>query len=108
MADTGDWKSLLKIAVTYLRHAHIPDDGWTFGGGTLLRFYYNHRVSNDIDMFLCDPQYLGFLTPRLNDEVADAAPDYVEMSNFLTLTLNKGKIDYVVAANLTGLKASVI
>jgi hypothetical protein len=108
VADKGDWKGLLKIAVTYLRDAHVPDVVWTFGGGTLLRFYYNHRVSNDIDIFLSDPQYLAFLTPRLNDEMADVLLDYAEMSNFLTLQLKQGKVDYVVAANVTGLKPSVI
>jgi hypothetical protein len=106
--NTVNWKNLLRLAVTFLRNANIPNDKWTFGGGTLLRFYYNHRISNDIDIFLFDPQYIGFVTPRLNDEVANAVTDYTEMSNFLTLILKEGKIDYVVAANLTGLKSSII
>jgi hypothetical protein len=39
---------------------------WTFGGGTVLMLRYRHRRSKDIDIFVPDPQYLGYVTPRLN------------------------------------------
>ena len=31
---------------------------------------YRHRFSRDIDIFVSDPQYLGYLDPELNDAVA--------------------------------------
>ena len=40
---------------------------WSFGGGTVLMRKYSHRFSKDIDIFVPDPQYLGYVTPRLND-----------------------------------------
>ena len=33
---------------------------WTFGGGTVLMLRYQHRRSKDIDIFVPDPQYLGY------------------------------------------------
>jgi hypothetical protein len=33
-------------------------------------FRYQHRLSKDIDIFVPDPQYLGFVTPRLSDVAA--------------------------------------
>jgi Nucleotidyl transferase AbiEii toxin, Type IV TA system len=40
---------------------------WTFGGGTALMLRYEHRYSKDIDIFVPDPQYLGFVTPGLSE-----------------------------------------
>ena len=48
----------------------IKDPFWTFGGGTVLMLRYEHRKSKDIDIFVPDPQYLGFATPRLSDVAA--------------------------------------
>jgi hypothetical protein len=33
---------------------------WTFGGGTVLMLRHNHRYSKDIDIFVPDPQALGY------------------------------------------------
>jgi hypothetical protein len=33
-------------------------------------FRCGHRLSKDIDIFVPDPQYLGFVTPRLSDTAA--------------------------------------
>ncbi len=44
-------------------------DDWSFGGGTVLMRRYRHRVSKDVDFFVPDPQYLGYVSPRLNDTV---------------------------------------
>ena len=48
------------------RYGGIADPFWTFGGGTVLMFRYRHRLSKDIDIFVPDPQDLGFVTPRLS------------------------------------------
>lgn len=76
-------------------------EGWTFGGGTVLMRRYVHRVSNDIDIFLPDPQYLGHLSPRLNATVESLTSSYVEQAGFLKLRFPEGEIDFIVAAPLT-------
>ena len=45
-------------------------DDWSFGGGTVLMRRFRHRVSKDVDIFVPDPQYLGYVSPRLNDTAA--------------------------------------
>ena len=42
-------------------------------------FRYGHRLSKDIDIFVPDPQYLGYVTPRLSDTAASLTENYTEM-----------------------------
>lgn len=77
-----------------------PDD-WSFGGGTVLMRRHRHRVSKDVDIFVGDPQYLGFLTPRLNTKAENMTMDYVEQAGFLKLSFPEGEIDFVVSGPLT-------
>jgi len=44
----------------------VPGAPWTFGGGTVLMLRLAHRQSKDIDLFVPDPQYLGYVNPRLS------------------------------------------
>lgn len=37
-----------------------------------------HRQSKDIDLFVPDPQYLGFVNPRLSDVAESITADYEE------------------------------
>jgi len=53
----------LRIIEEIKKHG-TSDPFWTFGGGTVLMLRYQHRLSKDIDIFVPDPQYLGFVTPR--------------------------------------------
>ena len=66
----GPWLSLLGHAFTLIdeiaEHGRA-DPFWTFGGGTVLMLRYGHRLSKDIDIFVPDPQYLGFVNPRISD-----------------------------------------
>ena len=39
-----------------------------------------HRQSKDIDLFVPDPQYLGYVNPRLSDAAEDISTDYEEAS----------------------------
>ena len=74
----------------------------TFGGGTVLMFRYGHRLSKDIDIFVPDPQYLGYVTPRLSDTAASLTEHYTEMpGSFVKLQFEEGEIDFVAAPNLT-------
>ncbi len=70
------------------------------GGGTVLMMRLHHRLSKDIDLFLHDAQWLGFLTPRLNEQVT--ARSYSEQANSVKLVLDEGDIDFVVAGSVTG------
>ena len=84
------------------RHGGLADPFWTFGGGTVLMFRYGHRLSKDIDIFVPDPQYLGYVTPRLNDTAASLTEEYTEMpGSFVKLQFEEGEIDFVAAPNLT-------
>lgn len=77
------------------------DPFWTFGGGTVLMLRYGHRFSKDIDIFVPDPQSLGFVTPRLSEVAESITGDYVEAAGYVKLYLPEGEIDFVAASNLT-------
>jgi len=101
----GIWEELLPHALRIIEEIKkhgTSDPFWTFGGGTVLMLRYRHRLSKDIDIFVPDPQYLGFVTPRLNDVAADVSSEYVEDQNsFVKLLRPEGEIDFVASPNLT-------
>jgi Nucleotidyl transferase AbiEii toxin, Type IV TA system len=77
----GVWQDLLLHAYTLTDQVAkygIRDPVWTFGGGTVLMLRHRHRVSKDIDIFVPDPQYLGFVSPRLSDVAESVTQDYIE------------------------------
>ena len=98
------WETLfsqaLKVIGEIARHGR-DDPFWTFGGGTVLMLRYGHRFSKDIDIFVPDPQSLGFVTPRLSDVAESITTDYVEAAGYVKLYLPEGEIDIVAAPNLT-------
>lgn len=100
----GVWQGLLQQAYSLIDEiaTHgIDNPFWTFGGGTVLMLRYRHRLSKDIDIFVPDPQYLGFVSPRLSD-VAEAVSDkYVEGPGYIKLLRPEGEIDFVASPNLT-------
>ena len=74
----GPWISLLEKA--YLLLDKIAADGfapprWSLGGGTVLMFYYAHRLSKDIDIFIPDPQFLAYVNPRMGGRGEDLTSD---------------------------------
>jgi hypothetical protein len=79
----GIWQDLLRHAYTLIdeitRHG-ISDPVWTFGGGTVLMLCHRHRLSKDIDIFVPDPQYLGFVSPRLSDVAESVTQDYDQVT----------------------------
>lgn len=101
----GPWEKLFPRALQLIdeisTYGGIADPFWTLGGGTVLMFRYNHRLSKDIDIFVPDPQYLGFVTPRLSDAAADLTQDYTEQpGSFVKLQFEEGEVDFVAAPNL--------
>lgn len=98
------WQTLFERALQIIDSAgadNLPPERWSFGGGTVLMHRYRHRFSKDIDIFVPDPQYLGYLSPRLNDAAEGSVSQYNEQANFLKLYFPEGEIDFVVARPLT-------
>jgi hypothetical protein len=84
----------------------IKSDGftlprWSLGGGTVLMFYYGHRKSKDIDIFVPDPQFLGYVNPRLGGRGEEVTTDYKDGAEFVKLFLPEGEIDFVASSTLT-------
>lgn len=73
------------------------------GGGTRLMLSLEHRISHDIDLFIRDPQWLNYLTPRLNDTFETRINDYVEGPVHLKFVTGEGEIDFIVRMSLLGL-----
>jgi hypothetical protein len=69
--------------------------------GTVLMLRIGHRQSKDIDLFVPDPQYLGYVNPRLSDAAESISADYEEAAGYIKLFLPEGEIDVVVGTSLT-------
>jgi hypothetical protein len=84
--------------------SRIPLKLWSFGGGTALAlFYLQHRRSYDLDIFVLDPQYFSFLSPKwFIDHQAVFQLEYLEKADHISLaTLTNVKVDILLAPNLT-------
>lgn len=98
------WETLFARALAILDSAAAagaPMNDWSFGGGTALMRRYRHRLSTDIDIFVADPQYLGYLSPRLNPAAEALTSNYAEQGNFVKLYFPEGEIDFVASVALT-------
>ena len=88
------WEVLFQralIVIDSVRKLGIPVDDWTFGGGTVLMRRHRHRLSKDIDIFINDPQFLGYLTPRLSPTAESLTTNYIEDHNYVKLVFPKAK-----------------
>ena len=105
----GIWARLFPKALRIMSsvEAQIPGALWTFGGGTVLMLRHDHRESKDIDLFVPDPQYLGYVTPRLNTVAESIALSYEESSDAVKMYCEDGEIDIVVGAPLTKLPFAI-
>lgn len=98
------WETLFQRALTLIDSVGAAGgilDEWTFGGGTVLMRRHRHRFSKDIDIFIGDPQCLGYLTPRLSSAVESMTTHYIEQGGFVKLYFPEGEIDFVVSGSLT-------
>ena len=98
------WETLFKRALVLIDSTSAAGatlKNWSFGGGTVLMRRHHHRLSKDIDIFVPDPQSLGYLTPRLNDKAGSLTTDYVEEADSLKLRFSEGEIDFVASEPLT-------
>lgn len=99
----GIWQELFPPALALMKHLEsmTVNPPWTFGGGTVLMLRIGHRQSKDIDLFVPDPQYLGYVNPRLSDVAEQVSSNYDENAEYIKLFLEKGVIDIVVGMSLT-------
>ncbi len=74
---------------------------WTLGGGTVLALRHDHRFSKDVEIFVPNPQNLGYLSPRLSDAAAPGSPDFEEAAEFLKIRYPEGEVDFVASGSLT-------
>lgn len=99
----GIWREIFAAALTLTDHLAtvVRNPTWSFGGGTVLMLRINHRHSKDVDLFVPDPQYLGYFSPRLTDAAEALTTQYEEAAEYLRLVLPIGEIDIVVGTSLT-------
>lgn len=104
----SEWRRLFRIAVDLIdqlrENAGGYDFEWSLGGGTAMMIQIAHRESHDIDIFLDDPQLLGFIDPSRSRLRFDLMPsDYQgDGSRFQKFAFeNLGEIDFIVAGALT-------
>ena len=104
--QSGSWRKLEQLALLHVadaqRHAASAFEP-KLGGGTRLMLALNHRISHDIDLFIRDPQWIGYLTPRLNDQLEIGLKTYSETAVSLKLEYAIGEIDFIVGMSLLGL-----
>jgi len=78
----------------------LPIDVIKFGGGTALSIYYfQHRLSFDIDLFLIDQQYLTYFSPKhwIGDTNNFNPSEYIDTHNHIgVVSSNNIKVDILV------------
>ncbi|WP_193371538.1 nucleotidyl transferase AbiEii/AbiGii toxin family protein [Pelagibius marinus] len=76
---------------------------WTFGGGTALAVFYEHRVSYDIDIFVSDAEAVTALSPSKNPTTKELLGEhsYQFPGHYLKLELEQGEIDFIVGGRRT-------
>ena len=103
------WETLFAKALQAIDSVREPAfrSEWSFGGGTVLMRRFRHRVSKDVDLFVPDPQYLGYLDPDLNETVDALTPKHIREAGYLRLYFDEGEVDFIAAAPVTS-KSRVI
>ena len=100
----NDWQALFARAMQIVDSVAASGqrfDDWSFGGGTVLMRRFRHRISKDIDIFVPDAQYLGYVSPRLNDVAEGISSSYMETAISVKLYFPDGEIDFIASAPLT-------
>lgn len=103
---SGSWRALETLALQMVMDASRvakSDFSPVLGGGTRLMLALGHRISDDINLFIRDPQWIGYLTPRLNDRFEHLIDAYDEGATSLKIKLPQREIDFIVSMSLLGL-----
>ena len=107
--QSGPWLELERLAVEACDEATVKAASTqpfrpVLGGGTRLMLAIEHRISDDIDLFMSDLQWLGYLTPRLSAALEDRVSNYHESATALKLQFDGlGEIDFIGGGSLLGL-----
>lgn len=75
----GPWRQLGAVALKVVGMAERATGlkmSPALGGGTRLVLALGHRLSDDISLVIRDPQWIAYLTTRLNDDVGAMAQSY--------------------------------
>jgi len=99
----GSWKNLADKAQCLIEDARKHGGGHfdvVLGGGTRLMLAINHRISEDIDLFVSSPAWLGYVSPRLNDRFDGELESYSESNENVKLHFPEGQIDFIVSTPL--------
>lgn len=99
---TSDWRGLLRDAIVLIDTLNDVTR-WSFGGGTSLAVFYEHRVSYDVDIFVANSNTLTELSPARNPTTKTllAGRGYQFPGNYLKLQMEGGEIDFIVAGRRT-------
>ncbi|HEY9539475.1 MAG TPA: nucleotidyl transferase AbiEii/AbiGii toxin family protein [Kiloniellaceae bacterium] len=99
---TSDWQGLLRDAIRLLDTLKEPPK-WTFGGGTALAVFYEHRISYDVDIFLSNAEAVTDLSPARNPATKALLGEhgYQFPGNYLKLELDRGEIDFILGGRRT-------
>jgi len=98
------WEALFERAMQIVDSAAASGlrfEDWSFGGGTVLMRRFRHRISKDVDIFVPDPQYLGYVSPRLNDVAEALASSHLETAISVKLYFPEGEVDFIASAPLS-------
>lgn len=95
------WLSLFNDAMTQIDASSLSPQMWRFGGGTVLMQKFNHRLSKDIDIFVHDPQFLSYISPRANGALESKIVDFIEQYNYTKIYLPEGEIDFILAKQIS-------
>ncbi len=99
----GSWRTLERFAWQLVMDAASvarSDFKPLLGGDTRLMLAMQHQISDDIDLFIRDPQWIGYLTPRLNDRFEHLIDAYDEGPSSLKIKLPESEIDFIVSMSL--------
>jgi hypothetical protein len=99
---TSDWRGLLRDALSLIDTLPAPPR-WSFGGGTSLAVFYDHRISYDIDIFVSSSDTVADLSPARNPATKAllAGRGSQFPGNYLKLQMADGEIDFIVASRRT-------
>lgn len=101
--SAGPWRELEAIAQELTADARA--NGGSFfnpilGGGTRLMLALEHRISDDIDLFIDSPGWLPYVSPRTNDSYESKLRGYVEDGDHVKWRFECGEIDFIVRTSL--------
>jgi len=101
--SSGAWRDLERIAQELTQNAQTHGGSFftpVLGGGTRLMLALEHRISDDIDLFMESPSWLPYVSPRTNDNYEGILKSYNEDGDHVKWVFQNGEIDFIVRTPL--------